>query len=142
MSLIPWNPFREMDHLGREMENFMDRVPFGFLGKWNSPRVDVYETKENVVIKAEVPGVAKEDLHIDMDENSIRLSGQTKRDQEFKDEDVYRSERFYGSFSRVIPLPAEVKSDEAKAEYKDGILKITVPKQESSKRRSRRIDIQ
>lgn len=142
MSLIPWNPFRDMDHISREMESFMDRAPFGFLGRGNSPRVDVYETKENVVIKAEVPGVAKEDLNIHMDENSIRLSGQAKKDTEFKDEDVYRSERFFGSFSRIIPLPAEVKSDEAKAEYKDGILKISVPKLDSSKRRSRRIDIQ
>lgn len=142
MSLIPWNPFRDMDHISREMESFMDRVPFGFFGRGNSPRVDVYETKENVVVKAEVPGVAKEDLNIHLDEHSIRLSGQTKRDQEFKDEDVYRSERFYGSFSRIIPLPAEVKSEEAKAEYKDGILKITVPKLESSKRRGRRIAIQ
>jgi len=76
-----------------------------------------------------------------VDENSVRLSGQSKRDKEYNDENIYRTERYYGSFSRTIPLPAEVKPEQAKAEYKDGILSITVPKAEPAKSRGKRIDI-
>ncbi len=143
MSLVPWNPFgKDLDDIGREMASFIERMPFGFFGKGFSPRVDIYETGEDVVVKAEIPGVSKEDLNIYIDDNSIRLSGHSRRDAEFKDENTYRSERFYGNFSRTIPLPVEVKPDQAKAEYKDGILSITVPKAENSKMKYRRIDIQ
>jgi len=142
MSLIPWNPFREVDSLGRELLSSMDNIPFGFFTKSPSPRVDVYETNDEVVVKAEIPGVSKEDLNIYVDENSVRLSGQTKKDTEYKDENAYRVERFFGSFSRTIPLPAKVKSEMAKASYQDGILSVTAPKVESSKMKGRRIDIQ
>jgi HSP20 family protein len=142
MSLIEWNPFRDMDNISREMANFFERSPFKFLGGMTSPRVDVYQTDNDVVVKAEIPGVAKEDINVYIDENSIRLSGQTRRNDEFKDENVYRAERYYGNFSRTIPLPVEVRSEQAKAEYKDGILSITIPKVEPSKQKGRRIDIQ
>lgn len=141
MALVPWNPFRDMDNVGREISNFFD-FPSKLLGGFSSPRVDVYQTENDVVVKAEIPGVSKEDLNLYIDENSVRLSGQTKKENEFKDEDAYRTERYYGSFSRTIPLPVEVKSEEAKAEYKDGILSITVPKIEPSRTKGRRIDIQ
>lgn len=141
MSLIPWNPFREMDSFINEMNNFVERLPFG-LGRITGPRVDVYQTEKDVIVKAEIPGVSKEDLNVYIDENMIRLSGQTKRDEEYKDDNIYRSERYYGSFSRTIPLPVEVKSEKASAEYRDGILKITVPKAEPGKIKGRRIDIQ
>jgi len=140
MSLVPWNPFREMDNIGREMGHFFDFPSKLFSG--SSPRVDVYQTENEVIVKAEIPGVSKKDLNLYIDENSVRISGQTRKENELKDENVYRAERYYGSFSRTIPLPAEVKSEEAKAEYKDGILSITVPKVEPSKARGRKIDIQ
>ena len=140
MSLVPWNPFRDVDNIGREMSHFFD-FPSKLFGG-SSPRVDVYQTENEVIVKAEIPGVSKKDLNLYIDENSIRLSGQTRKENELKDENVYRAERYYGSFSRTIPLPAEVKSEEAKAEYKDGILSITVPKVEPSKARGRKIDIQ
>jgi len=139
MSLVEWNPFREID---REMTNFFERSPFRFFATTSQPRVDVYQTESDVIVKAEIPGVSKEDLNVYIDENSIRLSGQTKKSNEFKDEHVYRAERYYGSFSRTIPLPVEIKSDQAKAEYKDGILSITVPKVEPSKTKGKRIQIQ
>lgn len=138
MSLIPWNPFREID---RDMFKFIENMPFSF-GKSASPRVDVYETDDKIVVKAEIPGVSKEDLNIYVNEKSIRLSGQTKRENEFNDENAYHSERYFGSFSRTIPLPVEVKSEEAEASYKDGILSITLPKAEPTKNRGRKIDIQ
>ena len=94
------------------------------------------------MVKAEIPGVSKDDLNLYVDENSIKLTGQSKKESEFKEENVYRTERYYGSFSRTIQLPVEVKSEKAKAEYKDGILSIVVPKLEPSKPKGRRIDIQ
>jgi len=141
MALIPWNPFREIDHIARDMNHFFD-FPNNFLGGFSSPRVDVYQTDNDVIVKAEIPGVSKEDLNLYIDQNTIRLSGQTRKEKELKDENAYRTERYYGSFSRVIPLPVEVKSDQAKAEYKDGILSITIPKAEPTKNHGRKIDIQ
>jgi len=141
MDLRPWNPFNDIDNIGREMSRFFDYIPSRLFGGVSTPRVDVYQTQNDVVVKAEIPGVSKEDLNVYIDENSIRLSGQTKKEEELKDENIYRMERHYGSFSRTIPLPVEVKSEQAKAEYKDGILTITIPKVEPSKPKGRRIDI-
>ncbi|MGI5875220.1 MAG: Hsp20/alpha crystallin family protein [Dethiobacteria bacterium] len=138
MSLIEWNPFREME---KEMSNYLERSPFRFFGGFGTPRVDIYQTEKDITVKAEIPGVSKEDLNIFIDENSIRLSGKTKKDEVFKDENVYKRERYFGSFSRTIPLPAEVNSEQATAEYHDGILSITAPKIEPSRTRGRRIDI-
>lgn len=142
MSLVEWNPFRDMDVFSNNWSNLWENWPFRYLSGMSSPRVDVYQTENDVVLKAEIPGISKEDLNVYIDENSIRLSGHSKRNNEFKDEHILRSERYYGSFSRTIPLPVEVKSDHAKAEYKDGILTVTVPKAEPSKTKGRRIDIQ
>jgi len=141
MSLISWNPFREVDSISRDMETFFERSPFGFFSRATAPRVDVFETEKDVVVKAEIPGVSKEDLNVYVDENSIRLSGETKRDTEYKNEHIYRTERYYASFSRTIPLPVEVKSEQAKAEYKDGILTVTVPKVETTQMKGKKIDI-
>jgi HSP20 family protein len=142
MGLVPWNPFRDVDNIGKEMSNFIDYLPSRLFGGISTPRVDVYQTETDVVVKAEIPGVSKDDLNLYVDENSIKLSGQSKKESEFKEENVYRTERYYGSFSRTIQLPVEVKSEKAKAEYKDGILSIVVPKLEPSKPKGRRIDIQ
>lgn len=142
MSIVPWNPFREVENFSKDISNFFDFSPFRLFGGTSSPRVDVYQTDTDVIVKAEVPGISKEDLNVYVDENSIRLSGQTKRGNEYKDENIYRTERYYGSFSRTIPLPVEVKSEQTKAEYKDGILTISVPKVEPTKMKGKRIDIQ
>jgi len=142
MSLVEWNPFRDLDNFAREAGSFFDRSPFRVFGGAMSPRVDVYQTDNEVIMKAEIPGVSKEDLNVYVDENSIRISGQSKRSNEIKDEHIYRTERYYGSFSRTIPLPVEIKSDQARAEYRDGILSITAPKVEPTKTKGRKIDIQ
>lgn len=142
MNLVPWNPFREVDNIGKEMSTLLENSPLAFFGRAASPRVDVYQTEKDVMVKAEIPGVSKEDLNVYVDENSIRLAGQIKREQGFNNENMYRTERFYGSFSRTIPLPVEVKTEQAKAEYKDGILSIIVPKVEPTKMKGRQLDIQ
>ncbi|NLX91376.1 MAG: Hsp20/alpha crystallin family protein [Firmicutes bacterium] len=139
MGLMEWNPFRELD---RDMSLFFERSPWRGFGGGTLPRVNIYQTDKDVVLKAEIPGVAKEDLNIYVDDTLVRLSGQIRRDHEFKDENIFRSERYYGSFSRSVPLPAEVNPEEAKAQYRDGILSITLPKAQPERIRGRRIDIQ
>ncbi len=137
-NLTSWNPFREAD---RNWNDFFDH-PSRFFDNGSTPKVDVFQTDKDVVVKAEIPGVSRKDLSLYIDENSIRLSGQTKKEEEVHKEDVYRTERYFGSFSRAIPFPVEVKSENAKAEYRDGILTVTVPKAEPSSSRGRKIDIQ
>jgi HSP20 family protein len=141
MSLIPWSPFKDIVNISRDMSDFFYRTPFDLFTRSTSPLIDLYESNSDIVVKAEIPGVSKEDLNVYVDENTIKLSGQAKKDTEYKDENIYRTERFYGNFSRTIPLPMKVKSEQAKAEYKDGILKITVPKTETTQTKGKRIDI-
>lgn len=139
MSLIEWNPFRERI---RELGDFWGRFPSRFFDEAFGPKVDVYQTEDEVILKAEIPGVSKENLSVIVNENSIRLSGQNKRDEVFKEENVYRRERYFGSFSREISLPAEIKPEEARAECRDGILTVTAPKVEPSRARGRKLEIQ
>lgn len=142
MSLVQWNPFREVDNFTKDMWNMLDRFPFSRPFNLNGgPKIDIYETNDEIIMKAEIPGIDKKDLNVSVDENYIRLSGQIKRSNEFSDENIYHSERFYGNFSRTIPLPVGIKPDQTTAEYKDGILTITAPKQETSKKKEKRIDI-
>lgn len=142
MNLIEWNPLKEMDNFARQMGHLLDYSPFRMFYNVSTPKVDIFQTETDVLVKAEIPGVSKEDLNVYVDESSIRLSGETKLNQEIKDENVYRSERYYGSFSRTVPLPVEVISDQAKAEYKDGILTVTIPKVTPAKPKGKKIDVQ
>jgi len=103
-----------------------------WLSGW-SPALDVFEEKDNFIVKAELPGMKKEDIEVSLHEGSLTISGERKGQDTFKDADVYRSERFVGRFQRTIALPAPVAADKVKAEYKDGVLSITLPKTEEAK---------
>lgn len=138
MELMPWNPFRELEQVRRHF--FVD--PFGiFTAGMGVPRVDVYQTENEVKVVAELPGISKEDVTLFVDENSVRLSGESKRIEEYREEEAYRTERFYGRFSRVIPLPVKVKYEEARADFRDGVLTVTIPKREPGRLPGRKIDI-
>jgi HSP20 family protein len=125
------SPLRELARLENEINRiFKELVPAEQTAEvvvW-SPRVDVYEKDNNVVIEAEIPGAKKEDIEVKVKDNAVVVRGEVKKEEEKKEENYYRRERFYGKFERVIPLPADVKIEEAKAEYQDGILKLTIPK--------------
>jgi HSP20 family protein len=99
---------------------------------WN-PAVDVYQDKDNVYVKAEVPGMKKEDVEVSLHDGILSISGERKSETQHKDAETYRSERFVGRFQRSFTLPSLVKADEVKAQYKDGILTITLPKAEEAK---------
>ncbi len=127
-----WNPFRELARIENELNKlFSEFLPSTResveVVTW-APRVDVYEKDNNIVIEAEIPGAKKEDIEVKIKDNAVVIKGEVKKEEEKKEENYYRKERFYGTFERVIPLPTEVKAEEAKAEFKDGILRLTIPK--------------
>lgn len=141
MSFVDWGPFREMEDLTSEVNEFLGNFPLSIINRYATPRTDVYQTDKQVIVKSEVPGLSKEDIEVLIEDTYIRLSGQKKRKKTLENEEIYRSEQFYGSFSRIIPLPSEVQPDKAVAEYKDGILSIIVPKSDNTTLRGKKVDI-
>jgi len=132
--LAVWTPFAELERIRREFDRLLeDAFPAGDREQILAPPVDVYETDSEVVVKAELPGVKKEDIDVTIKENTVHLKAERKEEKEEKTENVYRVERFYGTIERIVPLPTEVKPEEAKAEYKDGVLEIRIPKVKVSK---------
>jgi HSP20 family protein len=98
-----------------------------------APVVDLFENKDNFIVKAELPGMKKEDIEISLHEGALLVSGERKREEKFKEGETYREERFYGKFHRSIALPKPVAADQVKAAYKDGVLTVTLPKTEEVK---------
>ena len=137
MNLIKWNPWREMPTLSGRFNRLFDDPFFHIgrmaddsdLGMWN-PAVDLYEKDDHFMIKAELPGVDKKAIKIDLKDRLLTLSGERSYDNEVKEENYYRRERSYGKFQRAFTLPADVDSDKISAEFKDGVLQIEVPKPE------------
>lgn len=102
------------------------------LSGW-TPAMDLYEDKDNVFVRVEVPGMKKEDIDLSLHNGTLSVSGERKSEDTYKDADVYRAERFFGRFQRTVTLPTSVATDKVKAEYKDGILTVTLPKAEEAK---------
>jgi HSP20 family protein len=101
-----------------------------------TPAVDVYEEKDDVVIKAEIPGLSKEDISVQVTNSTLTIKGDKKREQEVKEDDYYRCERSFGSFTRAVALPCEVKADQVKASFKNGVIEIRMPKTEEAKKKA------
>jgi HSP20 family protein len=103
-----------------------------FMEGW-FPAVDVFEDKDNLLVKAELPGLKKEDIDISLHEGFLTLSGERKQEEKHQDAQTYRSERWSGRFHRTISLPCRVEADKIKATYNDGVLSVTLPKAEEAK---------
>jgi HSP20 family protein len=111
------------------------------LGEWSpaqvfsawSPALDVYQDKDNVTVHAELPGMKKEEIQVALQDGVLTISGERKSSRNSEDTTIHRTERFEGSFQRSISLPAEVKADKVAAQYKNGVLTITLPKAEAAK---------
>jgi HSP20 family protein len=139
MAITRWRPFRDLLSIQDEMNRLFD----DFFGhpftrhEWTeeawSPCVDMSETKDNIIINAEIPGMNKEDVKVSVQDNVLTLSGERKQEKEEKNANYHRIERSYGSFSRSFTLPTPVQSDKVKAIYKNGMLRITLPKTEEVK---------
>ena len=140
MELIKWNPMNEMFGFRRPFNRmfddfFLPRVTAedeSLTWGWN-PVVDIYDNDDKIVIKAELPGVNKKDIEVDIKDRVLTLKGERKADNEVKEDNYYRRESTYGRFERSFTLPAEVDPDKVKADFKDGILKVDVPKPEHKK---------
>jgi len=120
-------------------DDFLPGMPTSGRGFEWSPSVDVAESDGSVVIKAELPGLEAKDIEVDVTGNVLTLKGEKKMDQEKEGERVYRRERFHGTFQRAFRLPAGVESENVDANFKNGVLTITVPKSEES--RHKKIEI-
>ncbi len=132
-----WSPMRDllnMQHeIGRVFDSlFSDYDSGSFVSQW-APRIDVMEHGDAYVIKAELPGVSKNDVKITLQDNVLTLRGEKKQEKEEKDLNFYRVERAYGTFERSFTLPTGVKNDRIDATYRDGVLTITLPKVEEAK---------
>jgi HSP20 family protein len=145
--LTPWRPFGELSSLRREMdrlwENFFGERPLTRMWEreW-APSLDISETKDNFVVKAEVPGIDAKDIDISLTGDVLTIKGEKKQEREEKEEDYHLVERSYGSFYRSVRLPAEVESNKIKASYKNGILAITLPKSEKVKAKEVKIKVE
>jgi len=134
MAIIRWDPFRDWLTLRERMNRLFDEPFTGreeerglTVGTW-APSVDIRETDKELVMTAEIPGVNEDDIEINVEGNTVSLKGKREFEKETKEEDYHRIERSYGSFCRSFSLPGYVDQDKIKAEYDDGILKLTMPK--------------
>lgn len=134
-----WSPFRHLTNLREEIDRLFEspladttRSSHQFLNGW-MPAVDLYEDQDNLYLKAEVPGMKKEDIGIALHEGVLTLAGERQQEPQHAQSEVYRSERFLGRFQRTLNLPVQVDADKVKATYQDGILNVVLPKAEESK---------
>jgi len=132
MAIIRWDPFREMTQVQNQFNRLVDQMWGGRQESW-LPAVDVFDNKDAVVLKAELPGMNPDDIQIEVEDNVLTLKGERKFEETLDEERYYRDERRYGSFQRSLALPQGVKADEIQANYDDGILTVTVPKAEEEK---------
>jgi len=145
MSIVRYDPFRDLRTLQEEVNRlFTGSMPRGFddegiaRGAW-SPSVDIYENKEQIVLEAELPGMKRDDFDLSVENNIITLRGQRQFEKQDESDNYHRVERSYGSFTRSFTLPNTVSAEGANAEYKNGVLRVTLPKREETK--ARRIEI-
>jgi len=147
MSLARWDPFMEMRRMREDMDRLFEGLwrpawPAPWVTEGISPAVDVYEEDNNVVIKAEAPGLKKEDIEVTATEDSISLRGEFKHEGEVEEEGFYRHERRAGKFYRTIPMPTAIKPNEVKASFREGLLEITAPKAEEAKAKEMKVPIE
>jgi HSP20 family protein len=136
--LSTWPGFGRLTDLRHEIDRLFES-PLAELARnshllsgW-TPVLDVYEDKDNLFVKVELPGMKREEIEVSLHEGSLSISGERKSEQKHQDAEVYRAERFFGRFQRTVTLPTPVAADKVKAQYKDGILSITLPKTEEAK---------
>lgn len=139
--LVNTNPFEEIEKVRSEMDKLWDTFLFGRPMKERAegesewlPAVDVIETRNEIIVTCEIPGMDPKDLEISLSERTLTIKGEKEQEQEDKREDYRLIERDYGTFVRLIPIPAEVKADKISASYKNGVLRVFLPKSEEVKK--------
>jgi HSP20 family protein len=146
MDLVPWRQLRDISPFRKEMEDLFNRF-FGeqplpkFLTREWSPSADITETKDNLVVKVELPGLEAKDVNVTILEDLLTIKGEKKSEQEEKDEQHHFVERYYGSFQRSFRLPVSVQKEKIEASFEKGVLKITLPKTEEAKKKEIEIKV-
>ena len=146
MAISRWDPFRDLNVLQDRMNRLFDDAGRGWRGDesaatttW-SPAVDIFETENEIVVKAELPGVDRKDISLNLENNVLTLKGERKFEKETKEENYHRIERAYGGFSRAFSIPATVDEEKIRADYQHGILRIALPKKEQVRPKQIRIE--
>jgi HSP20 family protein len=151
--VTPWRPFMDLTRWRRDMERMMEDFvgrrmspwfPEGFRNEGvelTAPAVDLYEEKDDIVVEAELPGMEKDNIEVNLADHTLTIKGEKKKEAEVKEENYYRSERFHGSFLRTLELPKDVHGDKVKASFKDGILEVRLPKTEEAKRKEVKVKV-
>jgi HSP20 family protein len=148
MALIRWDPFKELttlqERMNRLFSDVRSRPTYGeeemAAGNWMPP-VDIYENAESIIIKAELPGITKEDITVEVKNNTLTLKGEKKFEKEVKEEHYYRMERSYGTFQRAFTLPSTVQQEKVKAKFKEGVLEVQIPKAEEAKPKQVKVEV-
>src|SRR3989338_3293964 len=138
-----WDPFDLMTDFQNEMNRLFHRSLHKKNGweKTFEPEVDLVEEKDTFIVKTDLPGIKKEELDVKVEGRLPTLKGERKEEKETKEKNYYASERFYGAFIRMIELQTEVKADQIKATYKDGVLEMTLPKTEGAKAKQITVEV-
>jgi HSP20 family protein len=137
-----WEPFREVESLQRRMNHLFEQMmPWEDGSLALMPSVEMDETNEEIHLKLEIPGLEAKDLDIQVSENSVAIAGERKEETKTEEKGMVRSEFHYGKFERVIPLTTSVQNDKVKAEYKNGILSLTLPKSEEGKHKVVKVEV-
>jgi HSP20 family protein len=153
-AVAPWRPFTGLTRWESEMDRMMDdffgrRMRPWWPERWlrgdteiTTPAVDVYEEKDEIVVKAELPGMEKNDIEVNISDSELTLKGEKKKEEKVEEENYYRCERSYGAFLRSVELPKEVQADKIKASFKNGILEVRLPKTEEAKTKEIKVKVE
>jgi HSP20 family protein len=145
MAIVRWNPYRELNSLHREMNQILDSLtPTRLAGNFDFPLIpaaQIQETSEDIRIKLELPGIDTQEIDIQVSAEAVSIEGERQAETQTEDKTVTRSEFRYGKFRRTIPLPVRVENTQVKADYKDGILTLVLPKVASAKNKVVKVNV-
>ncbi|MDM9384941.1 Hsp20/alpha crystallin family protein [Chlorogloeopsis sp. ULAP01] len=144
--IIRYNPWQEINTLQKQINSLFEdtRVPTTLFAKDSIkvPAAELQETKDAIHLKLELPGIEAKDLDVKVTENAVYVSGERKSENKTEDKGYTRTEFHYGKFQRVIPLPAKIQNTDVKAEYKDGILNLSLPKTQAEKNKVVKVNLE
>jgi HSP20 family protein len=152
-AVTPWRPIMDLTRWEREMDRMMEDFFGRRMRPWSlrwpardeseivSPVVDVFEEKDDIVVKAEMPGMEKNDIEVNLSDSQLTLKGEKKKEEKIEEENYYRSERSYGAFVRSVELPTDVQADKIKASFKNGVLEVRLPKTPEAKAKAIKVKI-
>jgi HSP20 family protein len=153
--VAPRRSFMDLSRWERDMERMMEdffgrRTRPWWPERWfrtegmelTAPAVDLYEEKDDIVVKAELPGIETNNIEVNLTDHTLTIKGEKKKEEETKEENYYRAERSYGSFVRTLELPKDVHADKVKATFKNGILEVRLPKTEEAKTKEVKVKVE